>query len=236
MPTLSIAIVTLNAKDTISKALESILHQTYKDYEIIVIDGKSEDGTVELLKEHKKHISVFVSEKDSGIYEAMNKALIFAKGEWIIFLGADDFFYSTSSLQEIFKNKNGFLKSDIVIGNFIFKNKKVRNYFNWRLLKGNSVNHQSVFYSQAVYKRFSYDTNYKLASDYKLNLILYLKKYTCTYIDSTIAVFSDHGLSNNLKEISLLESNLIRIEVLGKKIGFLINTLISLKNLVRKAL
>ena len=102
---LSIITVCLNEKN-IERTCKSITSQTFDDFEWIVIDGKSDKKIIDKIKKYKDKISVFVSEHDSGIYDAMNKGILFAKGDYISFMNAGDSFYSKNTMSEIFKNKN----------------------------------------------------------------------------------------------------------------------------------
>ena len=98
MKNLKISIITVvkNNKDTIEKNILSLINQNYKNYEHIIIDGGSEDGTVEIIKKYQKNIKYFISEKDNGIYEAMNKGIKILKNDIIVFCNSGDFFYRNS--------------------------------------------------------------------------------------------------------------------------------------------
>ena len=89
-PLITIIIPTYNCDDFIDQALWSVVNQTYQSYELIIVDGRSTDKTLDIIDRYKKDISVLVSEPDSGIYDAMNKGVNMAKGDWLYFLGADD--------------------------------------------------------------------------------------------------------------------------------------------------
>jgi glycosyltransferase involved in cell wall biosynthesis len=99
---ISIVVVSLNTKKDTVNTINSILLQSYKNYEILVIDGKSNDGTVEFLRKNSNKIN-FISKKDKGIYDAMNKGSHLASGEWIMFLNSGDIFYNNKVLSNIFK-------------------------------------------------------------------------------------------------------------------------------------
>jgi len=99
---LSIITVNLNNEVGLSKTIESVQNQTYRDYEYIIIDGGSIDGSLNILNEYSQIFTHWVSEPDSGIYDAMNKGIKFAKGEWIIFMNSGDFFANKNVLENIF--------------------------------------------------------------------------------------------------------------------------------------
>ena len=98
---ISIVTVCYNAVAVIEKTIQSVLSQTYRNIEYIVIDGASTDGTIDVLKKYQTKISCFISEPDEGIYDAMNKGLKIATGEWICFMNAGDFFYDTEVLNSM---------------------------------------------------------------------------------------------------------------------------------------
>src|SRR3982750_4096075 len=105
MPLLSIIIPTFNSQITIERCLESLSKQTFRDFEILVIDGGSEDNTIGLVKEKQPVLPAvtLVSEKDEGTYDAMNKGIGLSTGTWLYFLGSDDWLYNEQVLQNVFK-------------------------------------------------------------------------------------------------------------------------------------
>lgn len=117
---ITIVIPTYNCEGTIKNAVDSIFNQSFKNVEILIIDGNSTDNTLKALQEYseKKRNLILYSEKDDGIYDAMNKGLTLAKGEWIYFMGGDDTLYETTTLEkvvEIQKDSN----NNIIYGNVI---------------------------------------------------------------------------------------------------------------------
>ena len=106
LPKISIIIVVHNAAKTLKFAINSIFEQSYKNVEVVVIDGGSTDGTLEILKNNKAENLIWISEPDKGIYDAMNKGIRICSGEWLYFLGADDQLYDKNVLANIFQNSN----------------------------------------------------------------------------------------------------------------------------------
>ena len=102
---LSIVVVSLNTKNDFIKTIKSIQNQKYEDYEIIVVDGDSSDGTYEEILKKKKIFSKIIIEKDKGIYHAMNKGIIHSNGKWVMFLNSGDILYKISTLKSIFDSK-----------------------------------------------------------------------------------------------------------------------------------
>ena len=116
-PVISVVTIVFNGINAIEKTINSIINQSYKDVEYIIIDGGSTDGTVGIIKKYFSKLNYWISEKDKGIYDAMNKGITAANGEWIVFINCGDFFYSKNVLEEIFiKKKNEIIKADILYG------------------------------------------------------------------------------------------------------------------------
>jgi len=119
LPLITVVTVVLNAKDCIEKTIKSVINQTYENVEYIVIDGGSTDGTQETIKQYGDKISKTLSEPDKGIYDAMNKGIDLANGEWINFMNSGDYFYTNDILEGIFKDKN--IQEDFIYGDTISK-------------------------------------------------------------------------------------------------------------------
>ncbi len=197
----SIIIPTYNSVKTLGKTLDSITSQTFKDYEIVIVDGKSTDGTIELVKayEGKCHIN-FISEKDKGIYDAMNKGIALAKGNWVYFLGSDDYLYSNVVLEKV----NAVIEQtncDVVYGNVFVErfNSTYAGKFDDEKMCKDNICHQSIFYKkQYVIEAGGYDISMKVNADIYLNKLLFAnKKIKWQFIDETIAFYSSDGFSNS---------------------------------------
>lgn len=197
----SIVIVVRNAVDTIENTIKSILNQDYKNFELVILDGISTDGTLAIIEKYKNDISYFKSEKDNGIYDAMNNSIEHCTGDYIYFIGADDELYSKTVLSNIFKNP--LINDEIIYGNaFYIKRKKIRfGKINRYHLSKHNFNHQTIFYPKSVFKSYSYETKYTIWADYYLNIILFFKaKYKFVYVNIIVSKFNDLGTSgiNNL--------------------------------------
>jgi putative colanic acid biosynthesis glycosyltransferase len=223
-PLVSIIIVVFNAQKTIENCIESILSQS-DDYELIIIDGLSDDNTVNILEKYKDSISYFVSEKDSGIYDAMNKGIDAANGEYVYFLGSDDVFYNNEVLikvSDLLKNN----KPDLLLGDIIYDNKSiVKPRFNRMLLLHNTIHHQGTFYKRDLFKTFRYNTKYSTIADYELNLKCFLDKGNLKifYIDKFIADCASDGLSHLRQDLFLNETNSIRSKYFNSFINYLLS-------------
>jgi len=167
-PLISIIIPVFNAEEFLQRALNSILSQKYKNIELIVIDGGSTDDTLNIISRIENVIIKWVSESDKGIYDAMNKGVKMAQGDWIYFLGTDDI------LVNCLDKVTGFLRSPkhIYYGDVYLpgKNKVYSGRFKWHTLVSKNINHQSIFYPRQVFDLYQYDLKYPVLADYELNL------------------------------------------------------------------
>lgn len=168
MTKFSIIVVSLNTKESFLNTINSIKKQKFENYEVIVVDGKSSDGTIELIKEIKDEKFKYIIEKDTGIYDAMNKGIKLSKGDWIIFLNSGDEFYNQDILKEVSiketKNYN-VIYADTVINNGSFQYKaKATNFTNRTFLM--PFCHQSTFVRRALIDKFKFDLKYEISSDF----------------------------------------------------------------------
>lgn len=199
---LSIIIATHNSYGSLSKTLDSILSQNYKDYEVIIVDGASTDGTVRLIKAYEKKFKGklrWVSEKDKGIYEAMNKGIDMSAGEWIYFLGSDDTLCDNNVLGSVSTaiNEKDF---DIVYGNVQWgdSDKIYDGKFSTLKIMQKNICHQAIFFKKDIFKRIGkFDTKYKTSADYVFNMKWFNdKSVTHRYIDVTVAKYNIEGHSS----------------------------------------
>ena len=196
LPKISIITVVYNAVRTLEETILSVINQNFENYEYIIIDGGSTDGTVEIIKKNQDKITLWISESDGGIYEAMNKGVSLSRGEWIYFLGADDLFYNNFVLQNL--SILMLDSSKVYYGNVLFKNKNIiyDGAFNFFKIATRNICHQSILYCRQVFEEFDYNLRYKIYADYDLNLKLFNhKKISFKHINLTIAIFNDNGLS-----------------------------------------
>ncbi len=200
-PLLSIIIPTFNSASTIRETLESILKQTFKNVEILVLDNVSEDSTCKIVDEYideypqiKLH-----SEKDRGVYDAMNKGIQLSKGDFLYFMGSDDVFYANDTLDLIFTKEN--LSYDIIYGNVEFKkSKKIYSGESSlsKLMESQiSICHQAIFYSKRTFNIIgNYNLKYFIHADYDFNIRCFKnEELKIKYINIIIAIFNEAGLS-----------------------------------------
>ena len=198
---ISVIIVTYNAAKTLRFAIDSVVSQNYQNIEMLIIDGGSKDGSVEIVKNYGSRIAYFVSEKDGGIYDAMNKGIVAAKGEWVFFLGADDILTTTDCIQDFFSQQE-ISNSDFLYGDVMLKsNKKIlggsRTY---RELIDRNICHQAIFYKKTVFTiEGLYDLQYKILADYDMNLRVFRNEELIKkYLPIVISVFNNKGGASNI--------------------------------------
>ena len=211
----SIITVCYNSEATIRDTIESVLAQTYSNIEYIIIDGASSDSTLSIINEYDNKISKLISEKDKGIYDAMNKGVKIATGEIIGILNSDDFYENNKVISTVVKNFASNPISDIAFGNIVFVNPNqldriVRNYNakhfeSWKLRFGWMPPHPATFIRKRAYDTVGlYSLHYKISADYEMFVrLLLLNKLTFTYIDQVLVRMraggaSTSGISSNI--------------------------------------
>ena len=196
MPLVSIIIPTYNSETTCENAILSVLNQTYPNVECIIIDGKSIDNTLQILEKYKDKLKI-ISEKDNGIYDAMNKGLTNSSGEWVLFLGSDDVLYPTG-IDKLVESSDGY---DAVYGNTTLISPKGdrRNYpaKHYSVIPKHSASiHQSTMVRKSVLLSLGgFDLQYKFLADYDMTLRIYLSRYKFKQIDAYISYYSMGGAS-----------------------------------------
>jgi putative colanic acid biosynthesis glycosyltransferase len=237
-PTVSIIIVTYNAEKFIEKTILSILNQSYKNYEIILIDGDSNDKTIDIINNYKQYFTVYISEKDNGIYDAMNKGVIRSSGYWVCFLNAGDTFTNNNILNNLFNNKK--YHYDIIYGdvkviypdfNIILKAGNLQNIW-----KGMQFSHQSVFIRKDLQIKYLYQTKYKIVSDYDFFLNCFHLGYNFFYLNTIISNVITGGVSDNNRLITLINTAKISLKKDFKFIHFIYFLFIYLLNIFKTLL
>jgi glycosyltransferase involved in cell wall biosynthesis len=219
MYTFSIIMPTYNVENFIEKSLTSIVTQKYKSFEIIIIDSISDDKTLEIVRTYKElyreYKWIIISEKDNGIYDAMNKGIKLATGKFIFFLGADDVFYSKNVLEIIYQESKLNRNIDIFYGNIIRVNNQIPNesklvipfklynnvVFNKiQVFINLGICHQSIFAKKETLEN-GFSNDYKLASDFNWILESISQKIKFKYTDNIIAKYNISGASSEIKTL-----------------------------------
>ncbi len=195
---ISIIVVSLNTKKKFLKTIKSVQKQVYKNYEIIIVDGKSTDGTVDEIKKLKNKKVKYIIQKDRGIYDAMNKGIRKSSGKWIIFLNSGDTFNSPNILQNILKKKVSHydvIYSDtiVVTKNLSYKVKGI-NFTKKTVIM--PFCHQSTIVKSQHLKNNQFNLNYKLSSDFNFFLDSYSKKFKFYKYSQVISKVEAYGKSD----------------------------------------
>jgi glycosyltransferase involved in cell wall biosynthesis len=202
MPLISIITINLNNKIGLKKTIESVIRQDYDKYEFIVIDGGSTDGSVEIIKQNAFKINDWISEPDNGVYNAMNKGIKKANGEYCLFVNSGDILYNEKVLTDIMNQE---LTSDIITGNTIVDDKsknlqpvnapaKISFYTFFK----HTILHQATLIRTSLFKELGYyNENLRIVADWEFFLKA-LILHNCSYqsINVTFSVFDSTGISS----------------------------------------
>lgn len=217
---MKISIITINLNNLagLKATISSVISQTYKDIEYIVIDGNSSDGSQIILEEFKDYFDYCVSEKDSGIYNAINKGIQVSTGQYILILNSGDCLYQCTTIESIIPKLK--LNFDMVYGNSLDVNypdgrkdheRKYPQELSFEFFKVNALRHQAVFLKKSVYNDLGlYDENLKIVSDWKyLFIAVGIHQITYKYIDQIICRYDRNGISSTNRILDHKERRLV---------------------------
>ncbi len=222
-PKLSVITVVYNNVRDIERTLKSVINQTYNLIEVIIIDGKSTDGTVEILNKYHTHFSKYISEPDKGIYDAMNKGLLTATGDYVLFMNSGDEIYSPQTVANVFSFAD---EADIYYGetemtddagNSLGRRRhKAPDQFNWKSFKyGMSISHQAIYIRRSLVR--PYDTRYSLSADVDWILNAAKEAKLIVNVQQYVAKYMVGGMSKKRHGQSLIE----RFKIMRKNYGLL---------------
>ena len=198
MPIFSIITVSYNEVASIRQTLDSIVNQTFKDFELIVVDGGSTDGTKEIIAQYNGLISWWCSEPDKGIYNAMNKGIAHATGKYVNFMNAGDSFFNNDVLQHVYDSR---LCPDVIEGHVVRTDSKTRHKDVYEDLYvhlfSDTLSHQGTFIRRELLVSHPYDEKYKIVSDWKFWIeTLILEERSYAFLDLDIAYYDISGISS----------------------------------------
>ncbi len=214
---ITIITVVFNAILYLEETIKSILSQNYNNIEYIIIDGGSKDGTIDIIKRYEKYVSYWVSEKDEGIYHAMNKGIEKATGEWINFMNAGDTFCNNDTISTVIKCLKP--DTDLISGDMYYINENNEKKY----LRHKEINyplqnmfcyHQSLFTKTSIMKDIKFSTEFKVSGDYDFLLKCYMKNYKFQYLDIPIANFRAGGMAESQNIIARIEDMFIQSKYL----------------------
>lgn len=223
-PKLSVITIVFNNAKDIERTILSVLNQSYDNIEYLIIDGGSTDGTVDIIKKYENRIT-WLSEKDKGIYDAMNKGLRMAKGDYVLFMNSGDEIYDHSTVEKVFSTSPN---ADIYYGetemydenwNSLGKRRhQIPEEFTWRSFKyGMNVSHQAIYIKKSI--TIPYNEKYQLSADIDWIIKAAKKAKTIVKVQGYVAKYLIGGMSKKRHRQSLQE----RFEIFGKYYGFFPN-------------
>lgn len=225
-PKFSIITVCKNANTSIGVTVDSVTGQTYRDFEYLLIDGASTDGTTEIVRERTAGLAAsIISEPDAGIYDAMNKGLRLARGEWVYFLNAKDCLYDARVLERIAGRVQELPKVELIYGDVIYYNGEQRRLvrFNWLNrwnLRFEHLCHQAVFARRSLFEHIgNFDLRYKINADYDWLLRVFCSNRSTAHIDFPVAFYDSDGVSARQHKQLIAERKVVRAKYLPKIIG-----------------
>ena len=218
----SVITVCYNAEASIGNTLKSVLDQTFKDFEYVIVDGASKDSTLKIIDGFKagfeeKGINLkVISEKDNGIYDAMNKAVRYCDGEWLIYMNAYDSFSDLDVLKDIFEN-NGFDGIDVIYGDSYRvkgdqKKLDIADKDLEALKDFKFFCHQATFTRRKVFDEIMFDAQFKICADFDFFLQAYLKGYKFHHESRVVCVYSVEGTSNKDYYNTIMDNYNVRIK------------------------
>ncbi len=221
-PKLSIITVTYNAAAFIEPTIKSIGEQVFTDREYIIVDGKSRDHTTDIIAAHRDIVTQTVSEPDNGLYDAMNKAIRMAKGEYLMFLNAGDLFYDKHALQELFNGSNG---EDILYGDTAIIDKDYQyvgmrhltppEHLTWKSFqKGMVICHQAIVAKRSITPE--YNTDYRIAADIDWAIRLTKQANSSYFYRKPLINFMQDGISTEHRSQGLKERYQVMTTHYGK--------------------
>lgn len=198
MKKVSVITINYNNKEGLRKTIESLLAQTFTDYEFIVIDGGSTDGSREVIEAFAHRIDYWVSEPDRGIYHAMNKGIAAARGVYCNFMNSGDCFYSPDVLEKIFAPQP---HADILFGKYASERfpggMAYPSPVTMLTLYKTHPNHQACFLRRSLFEKGMYDESYRIASDWKFFIeCLVFRQCTYAHVDVIVAYYDQTGISS----------------------------------------
>ena len=222
---MKLSIITINYNDAagLEKTINSIINQTFTDYEYVIIDGGSTDESVEVIKKYAEHINYWVSESDKGIYNAMNKGIAHAHGEYLNFMNSGDCIHSPTVLEEIIRHIDG---EDIIIGKCcnaetkeIYRSLNPGQTVTMMTLMKEMINHQSTFYRRTIFDRHPYDESLQMISDWKVNIqSIIFDNCKVKVIDTLVTDYDMTGISSTNSDLFVAERKKVLDELIPKRI------------------
>ncbi|GHV57562.1 hypothetical protein AGMMS49579_23600 [Spirochaetia bacterium] len=217
MPLITVVTVVCNGENILEETILSVINQTYTNIEYIIIDGASTDRTLDIIRKYEDRIDYWMSEPDEGIYNAMNKGIDLATGDWINFMNSGDVLYGQSTVEELVSNTNRY---DIVYGDTIKSNGKYEKARKLIIMNfGMCFCHQSCIVRAAIMKEQCFNLKYRIGADYYFFLWCRLNNKNFFYLAKPISIYDINGFSAR-KRVELVKEAMLTVnELWPKRIG-----------------
>jgi glycosyltransferase involved in cell wall biosynthesis len=238
---MNLSIITINKDNAagLKKTCLSVISQTYKDFEWIIIDGASKDSSVSIIKQYADRITYWTSEPDSGIYNAMNKGIKQASGNYLLFLNSGDFLSHPWTLEEVFNEIKICKQADVYYSDAFEDDYKViisPKDITLKYLTHNMINHQNTLISRGLFEHQLYNENYKIKADWYFFLAELLQHNISFFkIKTKIAVYDTSGVSTlHKKQIQLEKKNAFKeLKISMSLIDILIPFMVKIKKVIK---
>jgi putative colanic acid biosynthesis glycosyltransferase len=233
-PKISVIIPVFNSRRTLEASLRSVQEQTLPAFEIIVIDGGSSDGSLEIIKANQEKITCWVSEHDKGVYDAINKGIRRATGDWIYVLGSDDALASADVFESAAPNMTDTVSlvygsvRNVNINHALVPDVHMSSMGVGLYLR-NTLHQQSAFYRSSLFEKEVFDASMKVLADYDFHLFLFKKKVPSRRIDVMIAECEASGLSKQFNRALYVEEFRLKRKRLGMLTALLLSPMIVAK-------
>ena len=207
-PLISIIITVLNGANTIEACLASLAGQSFKNFNVVLIDGGSVDQTLSIIDRSPLANKVVRIIPGIGLYAGLNAGVKLAAGKWFYFMGCDDELYSVDTLQEVANIiQSSAFRHKVLVGNVYYKQSGsvYRSKFGSPFLMGYQVHHQGMFYDRHIFDSLTYNETMRTAADYELNLKLVRSRTPHYFTDLIIGTFNQHGISHTQLELGAKE-------------------------------
>lgn len=212
---MKLSIITINYNNCagLQKTIDSVIAQTWRDFEWIIIDGGSTDGSKELIEKYQDYFSYWCSEPDKGVYNAMNKGIAIANGEYLNFMNSGDCYTSDDVLKNVFEKANN---SDVIFGNWVsvYKDKEQLSDSSKLdvpfILIYHNICHQAMFFRTSLLKYKGYDESYKICADWARNVELSLQGISFKYVSVTVCRYDMNGISNINDNLRINEEDRVK--------------------------
>lgn len=237
-PKVSVVTVVYNNLMGIAKTIQSVCEQTYSNLEYIIVDGGSSDGTVDVINRYNARIDFFVSEPDRGIYDAMNKGISLATGDYVIFMNSGDYFTDQNVVTDVFEKAPA--GAELIYGDIIAEYGNLSKLIQARPLNklkyGMVFSHQALFAKQAILNQNKFNLKYRIAADFNFVYQCFVSRYSFAYVAIPIAHISVGGLSDNNYKVLDENRSIVSTHENGRKFySYIVFKLLACNILIRSA-